>query len=351
MKVNFHLFSRPGESASAVLHDELINCRHCERRNPSRGQIKRFYNEFLLHNERCALVPFMVTVRPSRILRYVCICLPHIPKFVRTFRIPWASPRWFWCSMLDARRWLGLRCQRWWFHWHSWRNPLPYILASPLLNLDLLRSPPTPTLTLIAVSFSPSLHSPPFPLLSPLLLLLLLLGSPLKIQEFSLFSPGAAAHSARVNTDHSKASIFVYFSGLILQLSKKIKKKNLWSRWHSRTTLSCHSGLYLHGLPYSYAGPDAVRQRAEESQFSWVAWCSRWWGQQWRVVAACEQYKCVRVYINTHTHIVHEWQNERKGSGKRGSHILSEREGTRVRDVNVDMCAEWGVCAFVSMIT
>jgi len=27
--------------------------------------------------------------------------------------------------------------------------------------------------------------------------------------------------------------------------------------------------------------------------------------------------------------------------------MLSEREGTRVRGVNVEMCAEWGVCALV----
>ena len=59
------------------------------------------------------------------------------------------------------------------------------------------------------------------------------------------------------------------------------------------------------------------------------------------------QYTCGRVYIYTHTHIVHEWQKERKGSGKRGSHVLSEREGSRVRDVSVGMFAEWGVCAFV----
>jgi len=64
-------------------------------------------------------------------------------------------------------------------------------------------------------------------------------------------------------------------------------------------------------------------------------------------VAVCVQYTCVRVYMYTHTHIVRESQKVRQGSGKRESPRLSEREGTRVRDVSVGMCTKWGVCAFV----
>jgi len=59
--------------------------------------------------------------------------------------------------------------------------------SQPLLTLISLLVTLTPTLTLLALHFSlHSLHSPPSPLSSPLLLLLLLLGGPSKIQEFSL---------------------------------------------------------------------------------------------------------------------------------------------------------------------
>jgi len=53
-----------------------------------------------------------------------------------------------------------------------------------LSTLISFLAPLTSTLTSIALHFS--LHSPPSPLQSPLLLLLLLMGSPSEIQEFSL---------------------------------------------------------------------------------------------------------------------------------------------------------------------
>ena len=58
-----------------------------------------------------------------------------------------------------------------------------------LSTLISLLAPSTSTTTSLALHFS--LHSPPFPLTSPLLLLLLLLGSPSEILEFSrlYFSP------------------------------------------------------------------------------------------------------------------------------------------------------------------